>query len=235
MGNLFSSFDPNSRIFIFNFRYRWVSSFRVLIFIPQGFWIIGNQISKRVRLVIKILMLELSAIFGGLVVPGVSVIFLSFFFFIVSSNLLGLSPYVFTPSRHLVFTLTLSLPLWLGSMLWARVFQFNSVMAHLVPLGTPVALMPAIVLIETVRSIIRPITLAVRLAANMIAGHLLLTLLGGQGSLTLRGARGVLGIFLLGLVILELAVACIQSYVFTVLRSLYLNELRRVGFSKKFI
>jgi F-type H+-transporting ATPase subunit a len=108
-------------------------------------------------------------------------------------------------------------------------------MAHLVPLGTPAALIAVIVLIETVSSLIRPATLAVRLAANMIAGHLLLALLGGQGRLSLRGANRLLIVFLILLIILERAVACIQSYVFTILSSLYLNELIRNEFNKKFI
>lgn len=97
-------------------------------------------------------------------------------------------------------------------------------MAHLVPVGTPGALMPVIVLIETVRSIIRPGTLAVRLAANMVAGHLLLVLLGSQGA-NLGGLILVgLMVGLVALLTLECAVACIQAYVFTILRSLYINE-----------
>jgi ATP synthase subunit 6 len=104
-----------------------------------------------------------------------------------------------------------------------------------VPLGTLAALIPVIVIIETVGSIIRPATLAVRLASNMIAGHLLLALLGGQGSLSLRGATGLLAVFLVLLIILERAVAFIQSYVFTILSSLYLNELMRNEFTKKFV
>lgn len=168
-------------------------------------------------------------------VPGTTLIFLSYFFFILRSNFIGLFPYIFTPSSHLVFTLSLSLPLWLGSIIWSRVFQFNNVIAHLVPLGTPAALISVMVLIETVRSIIRPATLAVRLAANIIAGHLLLALLGGQGRLSLRRANRLLAVFLVLLIILEGAVACIQSYVFTVLSSLYLNELMRNEFTKKFL
>jgi F-type H+-transporting ATPase subunit a len=88
------------------------------------------------------------------------------------------------------------------------------------------------VIIETVRNVIRPGTLSIRLAANIVAGHLLLTLLGSQGP----AARGLI---ILGLIIslvlllcLELAVACIQAYVFTILSSLYLNELRTVAFNK---
>jgi F-type H+-transporting ATPase subunit a len=93
--------------------------------------------------------------------------------------------------------------------------------------------MPVIVIIETVSRIIRPATLAIRLAANIVAGHLLLTLLGSQApSLSVVN----LMILILGLIILlllEVAVACIQSYVFTILSSLYLNELVRVRFNKK--
>jgi F-type H+-transporting ATPase subunit a len=115
------------------------------------------------------------------------------------------------------------------------VFQFNNIIAHLVPLGTPGALMPIIVLIESIRSVIRPFTLAIRLAANMIAGHLLLTLLGGQGQLGLRLVFLGVMVALVLLLILECAVACIQSYVFTILSSLYLRELIRADFSKKFL
>lgn len=77
-------------------------------------------------------------------------------------------------------------------------------------------------------------TLAVRLAANIIAGHLLLALLGGQGNPRINPVIGLLIIALVLLLTLECAVACIQSYVFTILSSLYLNELTRVEFSKKF-
>jgi len=97
-------------------------------------------------------------------------------------------------------------------------------MCHLVPRGTPTPLIPVIVLIERVRNIIRPGTLAVRLAANIVAGHLLLTLLGslapGVGGFTLR----LLFVGLVLLLVLEVGVACVQAYVFTVLRSLFLRE-----------
>lgn len=178
-------------------------------------------------------MNELKAVFSRALTPGSMIIFVAFFIYILLSNFLGLFPYVFTASRHLVFTLALSLPVWLGTIIWSIIFQFKRIMAHLVPLGTPVALMPVMVLIETVRSVIRPLTLGIRLAANIIAGHLLLTLLGGQGRFNL--ALVVVMVALVTLLILECAVACIQSYVFTILRSLYLNELVSVRFSKKFI
>merc|ERR1711915_394941 len=100
---------------------------------------------------------------------------------VLCSNFLGLLPYVFTPSRHLRYSVSLSLPIWLGYILYSLIIQFEENIAHLVPEGTPGALLRVIVLIESVRLIIRPWTLAIRLAANIVAGHLLLTLLGGQG------------------------------------------------------
>merc|ERR1719369_662649 len=120
-----------------------------------------------------------------------------------------------------------------GSMLISIIYQYNNLLAHLVPTGTPRFLMPLIVVIETVRNVIRPATLAIRLAANIVAGHLLLTLLGSQGP-SLVGV-GLAGLFigLVLLLLLEVAVACIQSYVFTILGSLYLNELIRAEFNKK--
>merc|ERR550539_2222657 len=117
---------------------------------------------------------------------------------------MGLAPYIFTSSSHISFTLTLAMPIRLGRIVFSIKNQYNNLFAHLVPRGTPVALMPVIVIIETVRNIIRPGTPSIRLAANIVAGLLLLSLIL--------------------LLCLELAVACIQAYVFTILRSLYLNE-----------
>ncbi|MGF2560245.1 F0F1 ATP synthase subunit A, partial [Ralstonia pseudosolanacearum] len=92
---------------------------------------------------------------------------------------------------------------------------------HLVPQGTPSILIIFIVCIETIRNIIRPGTLAIRLTANIIAGHLLITLLGNTGSNISNYLVIILLIVQIILLILECAVAIIQSYVFTVLRTLY--------------
>jgi len=201
-----------------------VACLSVLFIVPQGWWLSRGQKETLMKIALKGLMGELKAVFGVLIVPGALLFFQSMFIFILITNFLGLFPYVFTRSRHLRFTLRLSLPLWLGSVLYRILVQFNSNMAHLVPTGTPGVLIPVIVLIERVRTVIRPGTLAIRLAANMVAGHLLLTLLGGQGS-DLGGLALIsLIVGLVGLLTLECGVACIQAYVFTILRSLYLAE-----------
>ena len=138
---------------------------------------------------------------------------------------MGLLPYVFTRSRHIAITLSLSLPLWITLIVFGWFTHTKHIFAHLVPQGTPPVLIPFIVLIETIRNIIRPGTLAVRLAANIIAGHLLLTLLGRTGP-SLTGSILIILIFSQTLLLtLESAVAIIQSYVFAVLRTLYTGEI----------
>jgi F-type H+-transporting ATPase subunit a len=94
---------------------------------------------------------------------------------------------------------------------------------HLVPIGRPIALSFFMVFIETIRNIIRPITLSVRLAANIVAGHLLLSLLRNTCEAQ-KPIYLVVGTFLATLIILEYAVAAIQGYVFVTLISLYMSE-----------
>lgn len=232
MTNLFSSFDPMVNIIGFNIRLNWISRIIPILILPQAYWITGSQIIKSIENIINYLHGELAAVFGLVALPGTIFTFLRFFFFIFFCNLIGLAPYIFTRSSHMSFTLTLALPIWLGRILFSMKNQYNRLFAHLVPTGTPGALIPVIVIIETVSNVIRPGTLSIRLAANIVAGHLLLTLLGSQGP----NAQGIVLLVLVGrlilLLCLELAVACIQAYVFTILRSLYLNELRTVSFNK---
>ena len=193
---------------------------------------INSQISKSFLKVSLYLEKELIAVFGKTTIQGTIFIFISVFFFILFSNFIGLIPYIFTRTSHLSITLVLALPLWLGSIMYSIFYQYNNLLAHLVPVGTPRFLIPIIVIIETISNIIRPITLSIRLAANIVAGHLLLTLLGSQGPNLIFVNLIILIIGIVLLLLLEVAVACIQSYVFTILSSLYLNELIRVKFNK---
>jgi F-type H+-transporting ATPase subunit a len=102
----------------------------------------------------------------------------------------------------------------------------NHILAHLVPQGTPGALINFMVLIELVSNLIRPITLCVRLTANIIAGHLLISLLGNAlVRISLTGTAFLLIIPIM-LTILEAAVACIQAYVFITLITLYTTEIK---------
>ena len=144
--------------------------------------------------------------------------------FVIINNLLGLFPYIFTSTRHLVTTLSLSLPIWISFILYGWITQTNHIFAHLVPLGTPGILMPFIVCIETISNVIRPGTLAVRLSANIIAGHLIITLLGNTGITLTTPLIFILILVQILLLMLETAVAFIQSYVISILLTLYASE-----------
>ena len=106
----------------------------------------------------------------------------------------------------------------------------TSIIAHLVPLGTPVPLISFMVVVEIIRNIIRPLTLRVRLAANMIAGHLLLSLLGSQAPGSSVAVIFLIIIAITLLLVLETRVSLIQAYVFSVLSTLYFNEINTPDF-----
>lgn len=118
----------------------------------------------------------------------------------------------------------MALPLWAGLILHGWVFNTTNLLVHLIPNGTPTILIPFIVIIETIRNIIRPLTLAIRLAANIIAGHLLIALLIAASPLTPFILSPILFSAQAALITLELAVAIIQAYVFSVLITLYSAE-----------
>uniref|UniRef100_A0AAU7YR11 ATP synthase subunit a n=1 Tax=Potamanthus sp. 02WZ10 TaxID=3126548 RepID=A0AAU7YR11_9INSE len=223
MTNLFSVFDPSSSIM--NLSLNWLSTFIGILLLPLSFWLLPSRYSLIWNKVTSTLHKEFSTLLGPTSHPGSTFIFISLFSLILFNNFLGLFPYIFTSSSHLTFTLTLALPLWLSFMVYGWINHTQHMFAHLVPQGTPPVLMPFMVCIETISNIIRPGTLAVRLAANMIAGHLLMTLLGNTGpSLSLT----ILSFLLMGqiaLLVLESAVAIIQSYVFAVLSTLYSSEV----------
>nr|QSF20081.1 ATP synthase F0 subunit 6 [Xenapatidea procincta] len=222
MMNLFSIFDPCSSIF--NLSLNWISTILGIMFIPQIYWLISNRFSA---IFIKISLnfhQELKILMGNSNKGG-TMIFTSLFFFIIFNNFLGLFPYIFTSSSHLTLTLTLALPLWFSFILFGWLNHTNHMFAHLVPQNTPLILMPFMVLIETTSNMIRAITLSVRLTANMIAGHLLMTLLSSTGTMMNFSLIFSLILIQLLLLTLESAVAVIQSYVFMVLSTLYSSEV----------
>uniref|UniRef100_UPI0030E2E926 ATP synthase F0 subunit 6 n=1 Tax=Poecilochirus davydovae TaxID=3128885 RepID=UPI0030E2E926 len=220
MTNLFSIFDPStSSLFSMN----WMSMCFPLILTPYMYWAFPSRVQMIFFILSNYIVNELK---NNLTKNNFKtlIIFLSMFWFIMCNNLMGLYPYIFTATSHLVVTLTLALPFWILFMLYGWFNLTNHMFTHLVPLGTPMGLSFFMVFIETISNIIRPITLSVRLAANMIAGHLLLSLLSG-----ISEAMPIMfipsSIVLATLLTLEYAVAMIQSYVFITLMSLYLNEI----------
>lgn len=222
IANLFSIFDPVS---LFNLPLNWVSCFLGLLLLPWNYWVQSNRYRKILSIVTGQLHSEFKILVGPSSSLGHTLIFISLFLLILFNNLLGLAPYVFTASSHLAITLGLAFPLWFAFIIYGWFNHTRHILAHLVPLGTPSVLMPFMVLIETIRNVIRPGTLAVRLAANIIAGHLLLVLLGNQGPSISASLLSVLIMVQILLLTLEGAVAAIQSYVFAVLAALYSREV----------
>nr|AXS65012.1 ATP synthase F0 subunit 6 [Curculionoidea sp. 12 KM-2017] len=221
MTNLFSSFDPSTLFFSLN----WTSTLIIILILPSTFWLIP---SRSQYFWIKIMILihkEFKILIKTSNFKGSTLIFSSLFIFILFNNFMGLFPYIFTSSSHLIFTLSLSLPLWLTLMLFGWTQNTTHMLAHLVPQNAPNVLLPFLVIIESISNIIRPGTLAIRLTANMIAGHLLVTLMGNSGPSLPISILNILIIAQILLLTLESAVAIIQSYVFSILMTLYSSEV----------
>nr|QLY89893.1 ATP synthase F0 subunit 6 [Limnius volckmari]UJG45271.1 ATP synthase F0 subunit 6 [Leuctra hippopus] len=223
MTNLFSVFDPSTSVM--NLSLNWISTILGLLLIPSLYWFMPSRYSLLWSKILLTLHNEFKTLLGPTGHPGSTFMFISLFSLILFNNFLGLFPYVFTSSSHLTLTLALALPLWLSFMIYGWINHTQHMFAHLVPQGTPAVLMPFMVCIETISNVIRPGTLAVRLAANMIAGHLLLTLLGNTGPSLSYSILSLLIIAQIALLVLESAVAIIQSYVFAVLSTLYSSEV----------
>jgi len=222
IANLFRVFDPSTTLL--NISLNWTRIFLGILFIPAIYWIIPSRYNYIWLQIIVKLHVEFKILINS-PYNGRTLIFISLFSIILFNNLLGLFPYIFTRTRHIVITLTLALPLWLAFIIYGWLINTNHIFIHLVPQGTPSILIAFIVCIETIRNVIRPGTLAIRLTANIIAGHLLLTLLGNTGSAIVSYIVILLLIIQIILLVLECAVAIIQSYVFTVLRTLYSREV----------
>nr|YP_010735824.1 ATP synthase F0 subunit 6 [Myrmeleomastax wideis]WEL32799.1 ATP synthase F0 subunit 6 [Myrmeleomastax wideis] len=223
MTNLFSTFDPSTNIM--NLSINWVSSIMVLFILPTIYWLMPSRIMIIFHNINNYLYKEFKMLMGNNKSFKMMLMFISILMMMVLNNFMGLFPYIFTSTSHLAMTLSIALPIWISFMLYGWIINTNNMFTHLVPQGTPNILMSFMVLIETISNIIRPGTLAVRLSANMIAGHLLLTLIGNTGTSISYKLMLFMLIIQLMLMMLESAVAVIQGYVFSVLSILYSSEV----------
>nr|YP_010586242.1 ATP synthase F0 subunit 6 [Himalopsyche malenanda]UZZ44004.1 ATP synthase F0 subunit 6 [Himalopsyche malenanda] len=223
MANLFSVFDPSTNWF--NLSINWLSTMLGLMLIPLSFWFIPSRMSFMWNKITHTLHSEFSILMGQKSSKGSTLMLISMFTMILFNNFLGMFPYIFTSTSHMVMTMSLALPLWILLMIFGWLNNTNHMFAHLIPQGTPYVLIPFMVMIETISNVIRPLTLSIRLSANMIAGHLLLTLLGNTGSSIPIYIYLIVLISQILLLTLEFAVAIIQSYVFAVLSTLYSSEV----------
>jgi F-type H+-transporting ATPase subunit a len=157
------------------------------------------------------------------------------FMFVLAANLIGLIPYSFTVTSQLVITASLALLVFflvVGYGFWKNGLRFFNLF---VPKGVPKLILPAIVAIEVLSFLSRPVSHSVRLFANMLAGHITLQVFAGF--VIMLGSAGILGIFgatlpfilVVLLTALELLVAFLQAYVFAILTCIYLNDAIHPG------
>jgi F-type H+-transporting ATPase subunit a len=150
------------------------------------------------------------------------------FMFILIGNLLGLLPYSFTFTSHIIVTFAMAITVFIGVTILGLVKHKMHFFSFFVPPGVPLAMWPLLIPIEVISYLSRPISLSVRLFANMLAGHTLLKVIGGfvfgLGAITF-GVGGLLPLALISVLTgLEVVIAFLQAYVFAILTCLYIND-----------
>lgn len=217
--NLFSVFDPTS---YFGLSLNWIIFMVVIIYVPIKYYLL----ERGLIVIFKNLLIEVERVFKEVSIPNhLALSFLSVIIFVYLSfrNLLGLFPFVFTGTAHLIITIGIGIVLWSSFFMIGFLWNFRIRVAHLVPEGSPLLLSPLIVIIERISHLIRPFTLSIRLAANIIAGHLIVGLLSRISLINMFSF--ISSLFLQNvLLILEFTVAIIQGFVFRILLLLYALE-----------
>ncbi len=159
----------------------------------------------------------------------------SLFIFVLTANMVGMIPYAFTVTSHLIVTAALALLVILTVIIYGFVRHGTHFLHLFVPSGVPTLLLPFMVVIEVISFLSRPISLSLRLFANMLAGHIAMKVFAGF--IVMMTASGVVGWFgavlplamVVALTALEFLVAALQAYVFAVLTCIYLNDALHPG------
>src|SRR6476646_9018184 len=159
----------------------------------------------------------------------------SLFMFICVSNLIGIISYTFTVSSHIIVTVALALLVFFTVLVYGFYKNGLKFFKLFVPAGVPIVILPLVVMIEIISFLSRPVSHSVRLFANMLAGHITLKVFASF--VTMLGAFGVAGwagavlplALTVALTALELLVAFLQAYVFTILTCIYLNDAIHPG------
>nr|YP_010868563.1 ATP synthase F0 subunit 6 [Sacculina confragosa]WGU20860.1 ATP synthase F0 subunit 6 [Sacculina confragosa] len=220
--NLFTQFDPmTSNSFMLFLLWGLVLNFNIFI-IFGGFWQLKTEMEFLIGFIFTSLKGELFLLIKNDKKTQIYVV-LSLFLLILNQNFMGLSPYYFPATAHIALTFPVSIWIIFSVNLISWVSSPVKVLMNLLPLGTPVSLILVMIVIETISDLIRPLTLSIRLAANLTAGHLILSIVSeAVNYLFLTILPGYL-IYCM-LLVLEVFVAIIQSYVFVLLIVLYSNK-----------
>lgn len=226
--DIFSSFDEsNFNIISLTFPV-WLIRLISIFFLRYSYWWVPSRLFSILFYFFDFLFDQVFRSFGKNII-GFRLFLVSLFCYIIFFNFLGLIPYVFSQTGHLVTTFSLGIPIWLSLILSSFFYRTTVFIAILLPAGAPSILNPFLILVEMVRIIVRPITLSVRLAANIGAGHIVIGLLGTYLRASYFGLFGVFGFFILLLIqvfyfFFEFGVGLIQSYIFFLLVTLYADE-----------
>jgi len=216
MINLFSVFDPTS---YFRIPFNWLAILMIFIVFPVKTFYLNSLGQIGVSGLLK----GVNSIFKDISESnylGITFVVVVTFIYLIVRNLIGLFPFIFTFTAHPVITLGIGLSFWVSFFLIGWLKNFKNSAAHLVPEGRPLYLAPLMVVIEIIRHLIRPFTLAIRLAANIIAGHLIISLLSRIRRLNLIGFINSI-FFQRALLVIEFGVSIIQGFVFRILLLLY--------------
>nr|YP_009487068.1 ATP synthase F0 subunit 6 [Semisulcospira coreana]BBB06415.1 ATP synthase F0 subunit 6 [Semisulcospira coreana] len=225
--DIFSAFDDHNQVFMSMYGLVWALSLCLVLLFGAGFWVCSPRWAEIIFLFKETISSQVLRSFG-VNLGGFMGLISSLFMFLIFMNLAGLIPYVFSSTSHLAVSFSLGFPLWLSLIVSGAVFLPSSTIAALLPMGAPAALNPFLVLIETVSIMARPITLSVRLMANMSAGHIVLTLMGNYltASIFCFPSFNMLMLLMLQIfyTIFEFGISVIQAYIFCLLITLYSDE-----------
>jgi F-type H+-transporting ATPase subunit a len=203
-----------------------ISSFAILFVFNLGSKkksIIPNKMQLLAELSYTFVSKMISDTAGSKAKPYFAFIF-SIFMFVLFCNMFGMIPYTFTVTSHIIVTFMLASFIFIGVTIIGFIKHGLGYLKLFVPSGVPVVLLPLIVVIEIISYLSRPISLSVRLFANMMAGHTMMKVFGGFViSLGIIGGWLPLG-FSVALTGLEILVAFLQAYVFAILTCIYLND-----------
>nr|CVK87324.1 ATP synthase F0 subunit a [Haementeria officinalis] len=228
MPDIFSSFD------MYEFHSMWfMPKTATLILLPMIVLMLANNYWLSMNRYLTTLIYPMNIIFSQLMrtnskhIKAYSLIIFNLFIVILIMNLMGMIPFSLSITTHLMLTLSLGLPLWFTVILSSFMYNKKEFIAKLLPDGAPNWLNPFLVIIETISILVRPLTLSFRLAANMTAGHIVLSLLGIYTSLAISSS--IMNTMLLvpvtmGYILFEFAICTIQAYIFCLLLSLYTDD-----------
>lgn len=224
INDLFSSFDFSTNLFLNTFPVIIILFSLLLIPLFSTFFLKGSKRKNTIKQLEHYWFLQLKNS-KRVYLKFISSFILVIFFSILFLNIFRINPYFFPSTVHIIFSLRAAWFTWLAIILSRRTYKTLKFLAQFLPLGTPLWLAPFISIIEFFRTAVRPITLGFRLTANIIMGHIILSLIRICIIVTRRTWLFFSIIFILRFYfVFELIICFIQASVFSLLTSIYTLE-----------